>query len=88
MPTGDQRDFLKDAVLAGAQASYNFGTSFALTGSFGWAPSKDKITAGDQKIDAYQYDLGLEFRTPYTILAGLRRSSAPELAAERTATAT
>ena len=68
---GDQREFLKDAVLAGAQASLNFGSNFAVTGSFGWAPSKDKITAGDQKIDAYQYDLGLEVRTPDVFLGGV-----------------
>jgi len=71
VPTGDQREFLKDAVLAGAQASLNFGSNFAVTGSFGWAPSKDKITAGDQKIDAYQYDLGLEVRTPEVFLGGV-----------------
>jgi len=71
VPTGDQRDFLKDAVLAGAQASLNFGSNFAVTGSFGWAPSKDKITAGDQKIDAYQYDVGLEVRTPESYLGGV-----------------
>src|SRR5437868_2863153 len=39
VPTGDQRDFLKDAVLAGVQGSLNFGTNFAVTGSLGWAPS-------------------------------------------------
>jgi hypothetical protein len=71
VPTGDQRDFLKDAVLAGVQGSLNFGTNFAVTGSFGWSPSKDKLTPGDQKIDAYQYDLGLEVRTPDAYLGGI-----------------
>jgi hypothetical protein len=71
VPTGDQREFLKDAVLAGAQASLNVGSNFAVTGSFGWAPSKDKITTGDQKIDAYQYDVGLEVRTPDTYFGGV-----------------
>jgi hypothetical protein len=71
VPTGDQRDFLKDAVIVGAQGSLNFGTNFAVTGSFGWSPSKDKVTPGDQKIDAYQYDLGLEVRTPDTYLGGV-----------------
>src|SRR3982751_5616074 len=71
VPTGDQRDFLKDAVLAGVQGSLNFGTNFAVTGSFGWAPSKDKVTPGDQKIDAYQYDLGLEVRTPEAYFGGV-----------------
>ena len=71
VPTGDQRDFLKDAVLVGAQGSLNFGTNFAVTGSFGWSPSKDKVTPGDQKIDAYQYDLGLEVRTPESYFGGV-----------------
>ncbi len=66
IPTGEQRDFLKDAVLVGAQASWNATSNFALTGSFGWAPSKDKVTAGDQKIDAFQYDVGLEARSAAT----------------------
>jgi hypothetical protein len=68
VPTGDQRDFLKDAVFAGAQASVNFTSNLAITGSFGWAPSKDKLTTGNQKIDAYQYDLGLEARSPGAFL--------------------
>src|SRR5256885_8642005 len=34
VPTGDQRDFVKPAVLAGAQASMAFNDNFALTGSF------------------------------------------------------
>jgi Outer membrane protein beta-barrel domain len=63
IPTGEQRDFLKDAVLVGAQASWTLDPSVALTASFGWTPSRDKITAGDQKIDAFQYDLGLEGRS-------------------------
>ena len=71
VPTGDQRDFLKDAVLAGAQASLNFASNLAVTGSFGWAPSKDKITSGDPTIDAYQYDLGLEARLPDAGLSGV-----------------
>src|SRR5437773_2004021 len=70
VPTGDQRDFLKDAVLVGAQASWNATDLVALTGSFGWAPSKDKISAGDQAIDAFQYDLGLELHSPFAAFGG------------------
>jgi hypothetical protein len=64
IPTGDQRDLLKDAVLVGAQASYRLIPQLALTGTFGWAPSKDRITAGNQTLDLFQYDLGLEGRAP------------------------
>jgi hypothetical protein len=62
IPTGDQRDVLKDAVLVGAQVSYRVIPFLALTGSFGWSPSKDRIIPGDETLDIYQYDLGAEAR--------------------------
>jgi hypothetical protein len=70
IPTGDQRDLLKDAVLVGAQASYRVLPQLAVTGTFGWSPSKDRITAGDQTLDLYQYDLGAEARAPSWIASG------------------
>jgi hypothetical protein len=70
IPTGDQRDLLEDAVLVGAQASYSFIPQLALTGTFGWSPSKDRITAGDQTLDVFQYDLGLEGRAPAWYTSG------------------
>ena len=63
IPTGDQRDFLKDAVLVGGQAAWRVVPALALTGTFGWSPSKDRITAGNQTLDVYQYDVGAELRT-------------------------
>jgi hypothetical protein len=66
IPTADQRDFLKDAVLVGTQASWRPIDQLSVTGSFAWAPSKDKISAGNQKLDAFQYDLGLELRSAET----------------------
>ncbi|HUQ80734.1 MAG TPA: hypothetical protein VM076_06345 [Gemmatimonadaceae bacterium] len=62
IPTGTQRDLLKDAVLVGGQAAYRILPSLALTGTVGWAPSKDRVTPGDQTIDLWQYDLGAELR--------------------------
>lgn len=62
VPTGDQRDFLKDAVLVGAQGSWRFIPSFALTGSLSWSPSKDRLTSGDETLDVVQYDIGAEAR--------------------------
>jgi hypothetical protein len=64
IPTGDQRDLLKDAVLVGAQASWRVVPRLAVTGTFGWAPSKDRVTAGDETLDLYQYDIGAEARAP------------------------
>src|SRR5688572_7977533 len=62
IPTGDQRDVLKDAVLIGGQASYRILPQLAITGSVGWSPSKDQLTPGDETIDLWQYDLGAEVR--------------------------
>jgi hypothetical protein len=62
LPTGAQRDVLEDAVLAGAQASWRILPAFAITGTFGWAPSTDRLTAGTPRLDVYQYDLGAELR--------------------------
>jgi hypothetical protein len=70
IPTGDQRDFLKDAVLVGGQASWRVIPAFAITGTFGWSPSKDRITAGDQTLDIFQYDVGAELRAPSLYDAG------------------
>jgi hypothetical protein len=62
IPTGDQRNVLKDAVLAGVQASWHVVPALSVTGAFGWSPSKDRITRGDQTLDIYQYDIGAELR--------------------------
>ncbi len=70
VPTGDQRDLLKDAVLVGAQASWRIIPQLAITGTFGWAPSKDRLTAGDPTLDLYQYDVGAEARAPSWYNAG------------------
>ena len=70
IPTGDQRDLLKDAVIVGGQASYRILPQLAVTGTVGWAPSKDRITAGDQKLDLWQYDVGAELRAPSWFTSG------------------
>jgi hypothetical protein len=73
LPTGDQRDLLKDAALVGAQAGWAFHPNFALTGGFGWSPGKDRTTGArgnalftgrDETVDLFQYDLGVEGRLP------------------------
>ena len=51
-------------MFVGAQASWRVTPKFAVTGSFGWAPSKDRVTAADQTLDLYQYDGGAEARVP------------------------
>jgi hypothetical protein len=70
IPTGKQRDLLKDAVLVGAQASYRIVPQVAITGTLGWSPSKDRLTPGDQTLDLWQYDIGAEFRAPSWFTSG------------------
>ena len=73
LPTGPQRDLLKDAAVVGAQLGWAVHPNVALTGGFGWSPSKDRTTtfAGnrfstgrDETVDLFQYDLGIEGRLP------------------------
>jgi hypothetical protein len=71
VPTGDHRDLLKGAALVGAQVAYSFTPNVALAGTFGWAPSKDKLALASTKLDLFQYDLGVEGR-----LSNLTPSSA------------
>ncbi len=61
LPTGDQRDIFKDAILVGAQASYRIVPQVAITGTLGWSPTEDRLTAG-QTVDLLQYDVGAELR--------------------------
>jgi hypothetical protein len=63
LPTGDQRDLLKDALLVGAQASYRVIPQLAITGTLGWSPTEDRVGAG-QTLDLLQYDIGAELRAP------------------------
>jgi hypothetical protein len=62
IPTGDQRDALSDAVLVGVQASYRFLKPLAITGTLAWSPSEDRIARGDESVDVFQYDVGVEGR--------------------------
>jgi hypothetical protein len=64
IPTGDQRDLLEDAVIVGAQASFRVLPQLAITGTFGWSPSTDRVAAGDEKLDLFNYDVGAEARAP------------------------
>jgi hypothetical protein len=71
LPTGNQRDFLKDGFLVGAQASWRFAPALALTGTFGWSRSTDRITPGEQTLDLLQYDVGAEARAASWLRSGV-----------------
>jgi hypothetical protein len=64
VPTGVQRTVLKDANMTAAQLSYVVRPALAITGTLGWARSRDLATADNPKLDVFTYDLGVEARAP------------------------
>jgi hypothetical protein len=86
IPTGDERNVLKNAVLVGGQGSYTLNSNFAVLGAFAWSPNEDQTTTARPKLDLYQYDLGLQGKLndltsgsavstrPYAIIGGGART--------------
>jgi len=62
VPTGNQRNFLKDAQLSAAQLSWVVRRSVAITGTFAWARSRDLTSTDAPKLDVFMSDLGVEAR--------------------------
>jgi hypothetical protein len=62
IPTGVQRNAVKDAQLSAVQLSWLARPSLALTATLGWARSRDLLTTDDPKLDVFSYDLGAEVR--------------------------
>lgn len=62
VPTGAQRNAVKDAALSIAQLSYVTPRKIAITGSAGWARSRDLATANRQRLSVFTYDIGAEWR--------------------------
>lgn len=62
LPTGDQRDALKNARMNLAQLSFAVRPYLAVTTSAGWARSRDIATTGAPKLDVFTYDVGAELR--------------------------
>ena len=66
--TGDQRNAIKDAELSAAQLSWLVRPNLAVTGTFGWARSRDRVLTGTPKLDVFTSDLGIEARpAPWSI---------------------
>jgi hypothetical protein len=64
VPVGAQRSSLESAQLSAAQLSWRVRPSLAITGTFGWAPSRDLGVADAPKLDVFTYDVGAEARGP------------------------
>ena len=60
--TGAQRNSLKDAQFTAAQLSWLVRPSLAITGTFGWARSRDVASVDSPKLDVFTSDLGIEAR--------------------------
>ncbi len=71
VPTGVQRAVLGNAVVTGAQVGWQFHPHLAVTGAFGWTPTKNKqtvvidgraLTGPRPRLDLFAYDVALEAR--------------------------
>ena len=60
--TGKQRNSIKDANLMTAQLSWLVRPALAITGTFGWARSRDLGSVNSPKLDVFTSDLGIEAR--------------------------
>jgi hypothetical protein len=60
VPTANQADVFKSAVLVGGEAAMEVNKFTTLLGSFSWAPAKLKLSGFDDKANVYSYDVGLE----------------------------
>ena len=63
VPTGSQRSVLKDAHMTAAQLSWVVTPSVAVTGTFGWARSRDVGSVDRPKLDVFTSDVGVEARS-------------------------
>lgn len=76
VPAGDQRNFLKDAHITAAQVSWLVRPSIAVTGTVGWARSRDVASVDSAKLDVFTSDVGVEAR-PAGWFAGRKVSFSP-----------
>jgi hypothetical protein len=58
--TGTQRDHLRNGGVTAIQLSRTVGRSIAITGTFGWARSRDLGATDTPKLDVFTSDIGLE----------------------------
>ena len=76
VPTGAQRRQLERGPLSTVQVSWLPRRSLAVTGTLGWAKSRDLTADGSPGLNAYAADLGVETR-PQHWVAGERVSVSP-----------
>ena len=62
IPTGDQRDELKDGMMLGLGAGYQILPNLTVVGSFAWTGSQAKELTGEPDVNIYHYDIGAQYR--------------------------
>jgi len=62
VPTGDLRNTLKNGEVTAVQLSWVIRPSLAVTGTLGWARSRDIAAIDSPKLDVFTSDLGVEAR--------------------------
>ena len=62
LPVGEQRKQLERGPLSTIQVSWLPYASLAVTGTVGWARSRDRIMEGSPRLNAFGADLGVEAR--------------------------
>lgn len=72
VPTGDQRDELKDAFALGTTLAFRATPALSIVGSFGWSPAEAKTAAAAaaddaDELDLFQYDAGLELGRDFAL---------------------
>ena len=60
--TGEQHNAVKDGQLSAVQLSWLVNPAISITGTAGWARSRDRLLANTPKLDVFTGDLGAEFR--------------------------
>ena len=62
VPTGNQRASLNNAQVTAAQVAWVVRPSLAVTGTFGWARSRDRGLVNTPRLDVFTSDVGVEAR--------------------------
>jgi hypothetical protein len=60
IPTGDQRDALRDAFHLGAQASYPILPRLSVVGAVAWSASQRRDAPDNATTNVFHYDAGVE----------------------------
>jgi hypothetical protein len=63
IPTGDHRQTLANSHVTAAQLSWVVRPRIAVTGTFGWARSRDVASVNQPKLDVFSSDVGIEVRS-------------------------